>query len=382
MNKRSVYLDYAAATPVSDTVLVVMQPYWQKKFHNPSGIYLAAKDVRSDINEARATIARAIGSRPSEIVFTAGGTEANNLAISGVMQQFSGKKLIISAIEHESVRNAANSYNYSELAMDKQGRASASDLAEVIDDETVLVSIIYANNEIGTIQPIKELAKTVEEVRKDRQKRDVKIPLYFHIDAAQAPNYLDIQVSKLGVDLMTLNSGKVYGPKQVGCLYVKAGIVLEPQIKGGGQEHSLRSGTENVAGIIGFTKALGVAQTKRKKEAERIGVLQKAFMQELQKRFPEAVINGSQKFRLPNNVHVTFPGFDNERLLMELDERGVQVATGSACSASKEEVSHVLTAIGLSDDEARASLRFSMGRGTTKEDIDYTLRQLAEIIAK
>lgn len=375
-----VYLDYAAATPLDPKVLGVMQPYLSDNFYNPSATYLAAKAVRQDIDSARIKVAHWLGVKPSEIVFTAGGTEANNLAINGVMRQYPESNIVISSVEHESVREPAGRYDCREVAVTSEGLVDVSNLVKQINDRTVLVSVLYANNEIGTIQPIREIAKELQKIRVQRKSAGNNLPLYFHTDACQAGNYLDLHVARLGVDMMTLNGGKLYGPKQSGCLFIKTGCTLVPEIMGGGQEKGLRSGTENVPGIIGFAEALDIAQNKRSAESKRLEHLQDCFMSGILEVFASAHVNGSIKKRLPNNLSIFFPGKDNERLMMLLDERGVQCAVGSACSASKDESSHVLRAIGLTDEEARSTLRFSLGRQTTKPDIDYTLSVLAELL--
>jgi cysteine desulfurase len=258
------------------------------------------------------------------------------------------------------------------------GRIDPAAIVAAVTDETVLVSVSYANNEIGTVQPIRLVAQALDAVRKDRKQRGLQRPLYFHTDACQAGNYLDLHVARLGVDLMTLNAGKVYGPKQSGVLFVKAGVQLEPIIFGGGQERGLRSGTENLAGAVGLATALELAQTIRHDEASRLQVLQQQFFAELQQQLPNSIINGSQKYRLPNNIHITIPGQDNERLLIQLDEAGILAAAGSACSASSEEPSHVLKAIGVSNADAQASLRFTMGRGTTS----VMVKRAAQVLAR
>lgn len=373
----TIYLDHAAATPVHPAVMAAMQPYFAKEFYNPSAIYLAAKKIKQDIEEARAKVAQTLGARSSEIVFAAGGTEANNLAIKGVMSQFPGANVAISAIEHESVLMPAGELNCRLAPVDKQGIVDLSKLEKLIDDKTVLISVIYGNNEIGTVQPLRQISQLLGQIR---AKRKNNLPLYFHTDACQAGAYLDLHVNRLGVDLMTLNGGKIYGPKQSGMLYVKTGVKIQPQILGGGQESGRRSGTENIVGIVGFAKALELAQNNKLTEIKRLQNLQKLFMELLQKNIPAVIINGSMKHRLPNNVHVTITGQDNERLLMELDERGVLCAAGSACSASSEEPSHVLKAVGLTDKQAQSSLRFSMGRDTTEPDIKKAAKTLTEIV--
>lgn len=371
-----IYIDYAATTPLDNEVLAAMQPYFSEKFYNPSANYLEAKSVRKDIDEARKKIAFWLGAKQSEIIFTAGGTEANNLAIHGVLQQYKDSEIVISPVEHDSVMIPAEKYHAKTVKADKAGRIDLNDLKRKITNKTVLVSIIYANSEIGTIQPIKDIAKIIKEAR---QKRVNKLPLYLHIDACQAGNYLDLHVSRLGVDLMTINGGKIYGPKQSGFLFVKSDVKLSPQILGGGQERGLRSGTENVPAIIGLAEALDKAQKLKNAELKRLQEIQQYFIKELQKNLPKVSVNGSQKHRLPNNVHVTIPKSDNERLLFGLDEAGIMAAAGTACSASNQTPSHVLKAIGLSDKEARSSLRFSMGRNTKKSDIDRIIHTLKKI---
>lgn len=376
-----IYLDHAAATPVAEPVLKAMRPYFSDTFHNPSATYVAAVGARSGLDNARARVAHWLGARPAEIVFTAGGTEANNLAIHGVMSGFPKGNILVAAIEHESVLAPARRHDCREIKVAADGRLDLADLARKINDKTVMVSIGYANNEIGTVQGLREISRLLQDVRDARRTRGVKQPIYFHTDACQAGNYLDLHAARLGVDLMTLNGGKLYGPKQSGVLYVKAGTVLKPLIDGGGQERGLRAGTENVAAAAGFAEALEVAQEARRSEAERLRQLQKRFVGRLQESIPGIVVNGSMKYRLPNNVHITIPGQDNERLLIQLDEAGIMAAAGSACSASDEEPSHVIRAIGLSDDDAQASLRFTMGRDTTAEQMDRTARTLSRLLS-
>jgi cysteine desulfurase len=253
-------------------------------------------------------------------------------------------------------------------------------LIELIDENTVLVSVMYANNEIGTIEPLRDVAEIVRQKRAERGYPNGK-PLYLHTDACQASAYLGLHVSRLGVDLMTINASKIYGPKQVGALYVRAGVTLAPVISGGGQERNLRSGTENVAGIIGFATALELVQSRRIEEVNRLQQLQKTFRHLIAEKLSNVIVNGSQKHSLPNNVHITIPGADNERIMMQLDELGILVAVGSACSASSEEPSHVLRAIGMSDEDARSSLRITMGHSTSEDDIRRTVDTLRSILA-
>ncbi|MBC7581632.1 cysteine desulfurase [Aeromicrobium sp.] len=373
-----IYFDYAAATPLDPRVLQAMQPFYVDKFYNPSATYLAAKGVAHDLDAARVTVAASLGVRPAEIIFTAGGTEANNLAIKGVLEQYPSGNVVMSAVEHESVLAPAARHDHRTVAVKKDGTIDLVDLEFKIDEQTVLVSIMYANNEVGTIEPLKNVAEIIKRKRAQRSGAQM-LPLYLHTDACQAANYLDLHVSRLGVDLLTLNGGKIYGPKQSGALYVGSHVQLQPQVLGGGQERGLRSGTENVAQCVGLAEALNIAQQGRSAEAERLQQLQRYFFAEIETRLPIAIINGSRKKRLPNNLHITIPGIDNERVLMQLDEVGILAAAGSACSASDEEPSHVLRAMGVNEVDAQASLRFTMGRKTTQLHIDELLVQLVRI---
>lgn len=373
--KSPIYLDYAAATPLDPRVHEAMQPFYTERFYNPSATYLAAKSVKRELDEARVAIAACLGARPAEIIFTAGGTEANNLAIRGVLEHFPGGNVVVSAIEHESVLAPAEPYDCRQVAVLPDGMLDLTVLEAAIDDKTVLVSVMYANNEVGTIEPLREVAQIVAKKRAERTTTDA-LPLYLHTDACQAANYLDLHVSRLGVDLLTINGGKIYGPKQSGALYVGAHVQLQPQVLGGGQERGLRSGTENIAQCVGLATALSLAQDMRHDETERLQKLQQYFFAELEKSLPNAVVNGSRKKRLPNNIHLTIPRVDNERLLMQLDEAGVLAAAGSACSASDEEPSHVLRAMGVSEADAQSSLRVTMGRTTSRPELDTLLTLL------
>jgi len=375
-----IYLDHAAATPLDAEVLAAMQPYFSDKFYNPSANYLAAQKVRADLERARADVALQLGARASEIIFTAGGTESDNLAITGIMRQFPDANAVVSAVEHDAVLEPARQFNCSATLVDKRGMAIMEDLQSRINSRTVLVSVMYANNEVGTIQPIRTIALLLEKIRDERRKQGNTLPIYLHTDACQAANYLDLHVSRLGVDLMTLNGGKIYGPKQSGILYVSSKVQLQPLVRGGGQERNLRSGTENVTACVGFAKALELVQAGRHDEARRLTELQTLAFKLLREKLPQVVINGSERHRLPNNIHLTLPGQDNERLLVELDERGILAAAGSACSASDEEPSHVLRAMGIADVNAQASLRLTMGHGTTESDVRTLVETLTSLV--
>lgn len=374
-------MDYAAASPLDERVLKAMLPFFSDKFYNPSASYQPASAVRAEIDKARSMVAHWLGCRSNEIVFTAGGTEANNLAISGVLQAHPGSEIVTSSIEHESVLAPVSHYSSYQAPVLSDGTIDIKALIDLVTDKTSLVSVMYANNEIGTIQPLREISAELNKLRRLRQKDGNSLPLYLHTDAAQAGNYLDLHTSRLGVDLMTINGGKIYGPKQSGALFVRGGVVLEPQIVGGGQERGLRSGTENVPAVIGLATALDIAQNQRKDESARLSKLQDLFFSLLGEAIPIAVINGSRRSRLPNNMHFTLPGYDNERLLVQLDEVGICAAAGSACSAANDEPSHVLRAINVSDQLARSSLRFSMGKSTTENELRKTISTLAALVA-
>lgn len=375
-----IYLDHAAATPVAPNVLKVMQPYLTEKYFNASAGYLSAKSVAKDITDAREKVARVLGVRPSEIVFTAGGTEANNLAIRGVMDAHPGGNVVVSALEHDSVLKPAELYDFQILPAHKTGLVNTDFLAGLINDKTVLVSVMYVNNEIGTIQPLADVARIIKRVKTERLAQGNKTPLYLHTDACQAGNYLHLLADKLGVDLMTINAGKLYGPKQSGVLFVKAKTLLRSQVLGGGQEWNMRSGTESPASCVGFAEALQSAQAMRQNESKRLEALRKLFITYLKDEIPQAHSSASADHCVPNNVHIVIPGTDNERLMMALDEQGIICAVGSACSASSDEPSHVLKAIGLSDADAQSSLRFTLGRTTKQKDIEKTVEILAKLI--
>lgn len=377
MSDQTEYLDHAAATPVDERVFAAMQPYFTELFYNPSATYLASRHVRKDFETARAHIAQVLGAKPLDITFTAGGTEANNLAIHGVMRQYPDANIVISAIEHDAVMEPARQYDCRIAPVSPDGIIDIEQLEQRIDDNTVLISVMYANNEVGTIQPIRRIAELVQKIR---QKRSHDMPLYLHTDACQAAPYLDLHVSRLGIDMMTLNGGKMYGPKQSGILYAPSTLQLQPQLLGGHQERNRRSGTENVAFAVGFSLALDIAQSIRHDEVSRLSAIRDHCIAQLEQSIPDVVVNGSKKFRLPNNVHVTFPGIDNETLLMQLDEAGFQAAAGSACRASNDDPSHVLMAMGVSDEDAQGSIRFTFGRSTTRDTVDALIASLGTLL--
>lgn len=371
MTPEIIYLDHAAATPLDRRVLARMQPYFTDLFYNPSSPYIPALSVRRDYEAAKDTIARAVGGRADELIMTAGATESVNLAFASV-----GGHVVTANIEHHAVLAAARQYDHTFAEADERGIVSAEAVKKAIRPDTQLVSVALANNELGTVQPLRDIAEVVKTERQRRLAAGDTTPIYLHSDASQGIGQLDIHTARLGVDMLTLNAGKVYGPKQVGALWASPHVRLSPQIVGGGQERGLRSGTENVAGTIGFAAAIDMAVSKRKSEARRLQELRDDLQARLTESFPAAILSGHQKRRLPGHLHISFPGVDAERLVFALEARGVLVATGSACAANKGTRSHVLTAIGLAPEVADGSLRLTLGRLSSPE----STQKAAEII--
>jgi cysteine desulfurase len=384
---KSYYLDHAAATPLAPAVLDAMMPYLTTEYGNPSSLYDLARRSRTALDGARRTIADHFGAKTTEIVMTSGGTEGNNLAIQGVLRAFPGAHWVTSALEHDAVLGitaacAKAGWPFTVIPVPSSGVASAQEFAGAISDNTVLVSLMMANNEIGTIQPVADLAKLVTKIRADRLARNVKMPLYVHTDAVQAANYLDLHVARLGVDLVTISGSKIYGPKGTGCLYIRHGTIMEPLMYGGGQERGRRSGTENTAGIVGLAAALAQTASRRDQEGQRVAMLRDELARSLQQAIPGLMINGQMKRRLPNNLNVTIPGAEGEALVLYLDQAHVMTSTGSACSTGDLDPSHVLMAIGRTTREAGQSLRLTLGRDTTRADIDHVARTLPGIVAR
>ena len=377
MNKEVIYLDHAAATPINPKVLSVMQPFFSDDFFNPSAPYSPAIKVRRAYETAKQTIARAIGAKADDLVVTAGATESINLAFSAI----SGH-VITSNIEHHAVLAAANRHHATFVEADEKGIVSAEKIKAAITPETQLISIALANNELGTIQPLRDIAEVVRHERERRLAAGDHTPLYLHSDASQGVGQLDVNVARLGLDMVTLNAAKVYGPKQVGVLWAATSVVLEPSIVGGGQERGLRSGTENVAGVIGFGKAMELAVAHRKFEADRLQKLRDGMQKALTEAFPNAVVSGNLRHRLAGHLHISFPGLDAERVLFGLEMRGVLVATGSACAANKGTRSHVLTAIGLAPEVADGSLRLTFGHLSSEENTARATELIIEEVQK
>ena len=368
-----IYLDHAAATPVNKKAVVAMKPYLTEYFFNPSAAYLPAKKVANDYEKAKAAIAHAVGAKSSDLIITAGATEANNLAFTAAKD---GKVLYL-ATEHDSVRKVAEKYNGEEIKVNQYGVILIDDLKSKLTDDVVLVSISLANNELGTIQPLAEIAAFLRNIKLDRLSRGIKKPLYLHSDASQAMNLLDINVARLGVDLLTLNSAKVYGPKGVGALYVSHEVKLMPVVVGGGQENGLRSGTENVAGVIGFAAAMEHAKEHIGNNRKKYNTWKKTFLSKLE---DYELVN--KKHSLDNFIVLCYNGIDAERLIFLLEDEGVYVSTGAACAASKGEKSHVLSAIGLTDSEIAGSLRITMGETNDEDQIREAAKIINEVVKK
>lgn len=367
-----IYLDHAAATPLDSRVFSAMEPYFSEQFYNPSSPYAPAIAVRRTYEAAKQTIARTIGAKADELVMTAGATESINLAFASTPGH-----VVTAAIEHHAVLAAARQYDHTIVDSDMRGRIDPQVIRAAIRPDTRLVSLALANNELGTVQPLREVAAVVQAERQKRLAAGNTTPLYLHSDASQGVGQLDVHVARLGVDLLTINAGKIYGPKQTALLWAASHVTLSPQIVGGGQERGLRSGTENVASVVGFARAIELADKHRKYEAERLGGLRNSLEKALLSAFPDMVVSGHPKYRIPGHLHVAFAGMDAERLLFSLEARGVLVATGSACAANKGTRSHVLEAINLSPEVADGSLRLTLGHLSTEEN---TARAAAIIV--
>lgn len=392
-----IYLDHAAATPVDKRVLEAMEPYFISDFFNPSAAYLPAKKVAAEYEAAKGVIAHAIGAKASDLVMTAGATEANNLAFSVIAGEFGSAshrhiegrsveptvllkqtlnhRVLYLTTEHDSVRRVAEAYGGEAVRVQSNGVIDLSDLKTKITDETELISVALVNNELGTIQPLAEIASIIREVKIERMKRGIRRQLLLHSDASQALHLLDINVARLGVDLLTLNAAKVYGPKGVGALYVSHEVRLSPLTLGGGQENGQRSGTENVPGVVGFAKAVELAREHLNGNRKKYAEWRKVLLSELS---DYELIN--KKHALDNFVVICYNGVDAERLIYLLEERGVYVATGAACAASKGVRSHVLAAIGLSDSQIAGSLRLTLGETNDLEQLHEAAKIINSVV--
>lgn len=377
-----IYLDHAAATPLDPRVFEQMKPYFTEEYGNPSSIYKFAQNARRAIDQARADIAGILNCTPRGILFTSSGTESNNLFIFGVAEanKKHGRHIVATKIEHDSVLKPLQAleergFSVTYVDVGENGIVDPRDIAAALRPDTVFVTVMYANNEIGTIQPIADIAKIISSRTQTGGRK-----IYFHTDACQAAEYLDISVKNLGVDAMTLNGGKIYGPKGAGMLYVKETVDLTPQIYGGGQEYRKRSGTENVPAIAGFAEALKLAQSGRERESTRLIPLRDKLIDGILNSISSARLNGDRLRRLPNNVNVSFRGLEGEAILLKLDIAGICASSGSACTSGSLEPSHVVRALGFFDEWTHSSTRFTCGRESKESDIDFTLARLPQII--
>ena len=375
---KKIYLDYAATTPCDKEVLEAMQPYFNKKFGNPSSVYSFAQESKKALEDAREEVASLINADNEEIIFTSGGSESNNFALKGVAyaNKKKGNHIITSSIEHHAVIKPckfleSQGFKVTYLPVDEYGLVSSKSLKEALSKETILVSIMHANNEIGTIEPIKELALVAKEKN-----------VYFHTDAVQTTGHLPVDVKELGVDLLSISAHKLYGPKGVGALYIKKGVRIIPFLQGGGQERGRRASTENIPGIVGFAKTCEMAKDRMDEEAKMQTKLRDKLISGIFDRLPEVILNGHPEERLPNNLNVSIKYIEGESLILNLDMLGISASTGSACTSGSLEASHVLLAIGRSHELAHGSLRLTVGRFTKSEDIDYLLRELPKVVKK
>lgn len=384
-NTRTIYLDHAAATPLDAQVFAAMKPHMTTHFANASALYGAAQESRHALDRARTTVAEVLRTNESSIYFTRGGTESINMAILGIARKYAshGKHIISSPTEHAAVLETLRAleregFEITYLPVDASGHISLAELKKAIRKDTILVSFMYANNEIGTIHPIADIGRLILKWRKEQK---TQFP-YFHTDACQATNYLPLHVDALHVDLLSLNGAKVYGPKSSGILYKRRGIELAPLLYGGGHEKGLRPGTEDIASSVGLAVALSVAEKQRLKEEKRVRSLRDYFWKHIKKQIKESVLNGPEldESRIANNLNVSFLGAEAEAVILYLDAKGIAVASGAACSTDSDEPSHVLRACGLSEDAMKSSIRFTLGRSTTKKDINTVMKHLPAVI--
>lgn len=375
---RKVYLDYSATTPVKEEVLQEMIPWFSEKFGNPSSIYTIGQESKEAITLARRNVASLIGAAESEIYFTSSGTEADNWAIFGIADALKskGNHIITTKIEHHAVIHSCEflekrGYDVTYLDVNPSGRISLDALRNAITEKTILISIMMVNNEIGTIQPIREVVTIAKEKG-----------IIVHTDAVQGPGNIPVNVKELGVDLMSISAHKIYGPKGIGALYIRKGLKISNYMHGGGQENRKRAGTENLAGIVGFGKAAELAGKNLSSHIARTTELRDYFKDEVLKRIADVDINGTMEFRHPGNINLAFNFIEGEGILLLLDNAGIYVSTGSACNSASLSPSHVLSAIGVPVERIHGSIRFTIGDFTTREDIDYVLEVLTEVVAK
>lgn len=375
---RNVYLDYSATTPVKEEVLKEMIPYFTEKFGNPSSLYDRGLEAKDAVNHAREQVAALINAEPSEVYFTAGGTEADNWAVFGVADKLKekGNHIITTKIEHHAMLHSCeflekHGYEVTYLGIDENGRISLEELENAITDKTILISVMMVNNEIGTVQPIKEIGKIAKAHK-----------IIFHTDAVQALGNVPIDVKDMGIDLMSMSSHKIYGPKGEGALFMRKGLRISNYIHGGAQENSKRAGTENLTGIVGFGKAAELAKTNFDKHVKHCSELRNYLVDRILKEIPDTQLNGTMDGRHPGNANITFKFIEGESILLLLNQFGISVSTGSACSSKSLEPSHVLVALGVPVEMIHGTVRFTVGDFTTKEDIDYVIDNLKVIVEK
>ena len=380
----TVYLDHAGTTPLDSKVLEAMVPYFTQHFGNPSSLHSVGQEARYALDEARERVAGVLNCRPREIVFTAGGTESDNAAIHGVATALheTGNHIVTSSVEHHAVLHAcqyleSQGFEVTYLSVDADGMVQPEAVYNAINERTTLVTIMYGNNEIGTINPISEIAKSVK-----KRAEELSRTIVFHTDAVQAAGYLSLDVAELGVDLLSLSGHKFHGPKGTGVLYMKRGSPYLPLIHGGGQERDRRSGTENIPGIIGLSLALEAADTVRKETSQRCAALRDRIIDSVLQQIPGSRLNGHATQRLPNNANFSFTGVEGEPILLGLDMAGIAASSGSACSSGSLEPSHVLLALGQSAEIARGSLRLTLGRDNTEDEVEYLLGVLVDLVQR
>ncbi|MEE8400711.1 MAG: cysteine desulfurase NifS [Candidatus Hydrothermarchaeaceae archaeon] len=372
---KRIYMDHAATTPVDPKVTEAMSPYFTEKFGNPSSLYREALDSKMALNKAREIVASIINARPEEIIFTSGGTESNNLALKGASLEKKRGHIITSAIEHHSILDPAKwlekqGFKVTYLPVESDGILASESVEGAIRKDTILISIMHANNEIGTKQPIEKIGDIAREHK-----------ILLHTDAIQTVGKIPVDVRKLNVDMLSISSHKLYGPKGVGALYVKRGTKIMPLLHGGGHERKVRSGTENVPGIVGFAKACEISMTEMDSDGKRLAKLRDRLIKGVLK-IENSWLNGHPQKRLPGNANFGFKFIEGESIILELDFNGIMANTGSACSSSSLKPSHVLTAIGLVPEYTHGSLRFSLGRENTEEEVDYVIKTLPKVIGR
>jgi cysteine desulfurase len=375
---RRIYLDHNATTPVHPEVLEAMLPYYKDKFGNASSIHSFGRETKVALEESREKVAKFINASPSEIYFTSGGTESDNLAVKGTTfaNRKKGKHIVTSKIEHHAVLESCKflekeGFQVTYLPVDKYGLVDPDDLKKTLRENTILVSIMHANNEVGTIQPIEELCKIAK-----------KRGAYFHTDAVQSVGKMPVDVQKLDVDMLSMSGHKIYGPKGVGAIYIKKGTRVTSWSHGGSHERSRRAGTENVPGIVGLAKAVEIAYRDMEEQSQHLKNLTETFYQKLTQTISNVILNGHMEKRIPNTLNLSFKAVEGESIILSLDLKGVAVASGSACTSGTLEPSHVLSAMGISPEIAQGAIRFSFGRDNTMEDVDYVVEILPEIVSR